>query len=101
MVLSNNHPATATIDAGFKSFAMDGPLPVAHSGAPRGSQYTFYGDEFGMLNWPSKAKRMQLGAKVEFIAPHCDPTVNLHNYYHCVRGERLVDIWPIDARGHL
>lgn len=101
MVLSNNHPAAATIDAGFKSFAMDGPIPSVYSGAPRGAQFQFYGDEFGMLRWPSKAKRMELGAKVEFVTPHCDPTVNLHNYYHCVRGDRLVDIWPVDARGPL
>jgi D-serine deaminase-like pyridoxal phosphate-dependent protein len=31
--------------------------------------------------------------------PHCDPSVNLHDVYHCVRGDTLVDIWPIDARG--
>ena len=33
------------------------------------------------------------------IVPHCDPTVNLYDHYHCVRGETLVDIWPIEARG--
>jgi D-serine deaminase-like pyridoxal phosphate-dependent protein len=29
----------------------------------------------------------------------CDPTVNLHDFYHVVRGSKLVDIWPVDARG--
>ena len=99
MVLSNNHPGSATLDAGFKSFAMDGPLPLVHSGAPGGAKFLFYGDEFGKLTWRSKSKRMPLGKKVEFVTPHCDPTVNLHNVYHCVRGDRLVDIWPVDARG--
>jgi D-serine deaminase-like pyridoxal phosphate-dependent protein len=33
------------------------------------------------------------------VTPHCDPTVNLHDRYHVFRGERLVDIWPIEARG--
>jgi 3-hydroxy-D-aspartate aldolase len=99
MVLSNNHPGSATVDAGFKSFAMDGPVPLVHSGAPSDAIFRFCGDEFGMLTWPAPSKRLPLAAKVEFITPHCDPTVNLHNFYHCVRGDRLVDIWPVDARG--
>jgi 3-hydroxy-D-aspartate aldolase len=99
MVLSNNHLGSATVDAGFKSFAMDGPVPVVHSGAPDGAKFQFYGDEFGKLFWRSKSKRIPLAKKVEFITPHCDPTVNLHSVYHCVRGPRLVDIWPVDARG--
>jgi 3-hydroxy-D-aspartate aldolase len=99
MVLSNNHPGSATLDAGFKSFAMDGPVPLAHLGAPKGAKFQFYGDEFGKLTWPGKSKKLRLASKVEFVTPHCDPTVNLHNVYHCVRGARLVDIWPVDARG--
>jgi D-serine deaminase-like pyridoxal phosphate-dependent protein len=101
MVLSNNHQGSATVDAGFKSFAMDGPVPVPHSGAPSEATFQFYGDEFGMLTWPAKSKRLPLARKVEFVTPHCDPTVNLHNVYHCVRGSRLVDIWSVDGRGSI
>ena len=101
MVLSNNHPGAATLDAGFKSFSLDGPLPVPGRGAPRSSTFQFYGDEFGMLRFPGSRKRMRLGSMVDFVTPHCDPTVNLHDFYHCVRADRLVDIWPIDARGTL
>jgi 3-hydroxy-D-aspartate aldolase len=101
MVLSNNHAGAATLDAGFKSFSLDGPPPVPGRGAPRGSTFEFYGDEFGMLRFPAGKSRMRLGSKVDFVTPHCDPTVNLHDFYHCVRGTRLVDIWPIDARGTL
>jgi D-serine deaminase-like pyridoxal phosphate-dependent protein len=101
MVLSNNHWGAATLDAGFKSFSLDGPPPVPIRGAPRRSTFEFYGDEFGMLRLPARRAKMRLGSKVEFVTPHCDPTVNLHDFYHCVRGTRLVDIWPIDARGTL
>jgi D-serine deaminase-like pyridoxal phosphate-dependent protein len=101
MVLSRNHPGSATVDAGFKSFAMDGPVPLVQSGAPGDAIFQFYGDEFGKLTWSGKSKRVPLAKKVEFVTPHCDPTVNLHNVYHCVRGNRLVDIWPVDARGAL
>ena len=41
----------------------------------------------------------KLGEAVEFLVPHCDPTINLYDRYHCVRGDRLVEVWPIDGRG--
>jgi 3-hydroxy-D-aspartate aldolase len=34
------------------------------------------------------------------VAPHCDPTVNLHDWLHVMQGGRLIDVWPIDARGY-
>jgi D-serine deaminase-like pyridoxal phosphate-dependent protein len=39
------------------------------------------------------------GAAILCTAPHCDPTVNLHDAYHLVDGDTVVDIWPIEARG--
>ena len=40
------------------------------------------------------------GDLVTLVAPHCDPTVNLHDWFHVMQNGRLVDIWPIDARGY-
>ena len=31
------------------------------------------------------------------MTPHCDPTVNLHDWYHVVRGDTLVDVWPVEC----
>jgi 3-hydroxy-D-aspartate aldolase len=101
MVVSNNQRGEPTIDGGFKCFSMDGPLPRPTAGAPRGAAYRFYGDEFGKITLARKNGILKLGAKIELVTPHCDPTINLHDFYHCVRGNRLVDIWPIDARGSL
>jgi 3-hydroxy-D-aspartate aldolase len=101
MVVSNNHRAIPTIDGGFKCFSMDGPIPRPARGAPPGAVYQFYGDEFGKIKLARNSDAMKLGAKVELVTPHCDPTINLHDFYHCVRGNVLVDIWPIDARGSL
>jgi D-serine deaminase-like pyridoxal phosphate-dependent protein len=100
-VVSNNHRGEPTIDGGFKCFSMDGPIPRPAAGAPVGAAYQFYGDEFGKINLARKSDAMKLGSKVELVTPHCDPTINLHDFYHCVRGNRLVDIWPVDARGSL
>jgi D-serine deaminase-like pyridoxal phosphate-dependent protein len=100
-VVSNNHREWSTIDGGFKCFSTDGPIPRPARGAPPGAVYQFYGDEFGKIKFARKTDSLKLGSKIEFVAPHCDPTVNLHDFYHCVRGNVLVDIWPVDARGSL
>jgi D-serine deaminase-like pyridoxal phosphate-dependent protein len=100
-VVSSKHREWSTIDGGFKCFSMDGPIPRPARGAPPGAVYQFFGDEFGKIRFARKTDSLKLGSKIEFVAPHCDPTVNLHDFYHCVRGNVLVDIWPVDARGSL
>ena len=30
---------------------------------------------------------------------HCDPTVNLYDWYACIRSNRVEQLWPITARG--
>ncbi len=98
-VVSVNAPDHVTTDAGLKCFATDGPAPVPAAGAPPDSRYAFFGDEHGKLILPQGAARPALGARLECVTPHCDPTVNLYDVYHVVRGDSLVDIWPVDARG--
>jgi 3-hydroxy-D-aspartate aldolase len=88
-----------TTDAGLKCFATEGPKPEVMSGAPPGATYGYAGDEHGRLFFPAGSHAPTLGACIEVMTPHCDPTVNLHDFYHVVRGDMLVDIWPVDARG--
>ena len=89
-----------TTDAGLKCFATEGPAPEVMSGGPPGATYAYAGDEHGRLFFtPGTAPDPALGERVELVTPHCDPTVNLHDFYHLVRGDTLVDIWPVDARG--
>ncbi len=98
-VISNNVPGIATTDAGLKSFSTDADPPIIVSGAPDGASYFFFGDEQGGIALADKAQTIDLGAAIRCVVPHCDPTVNLYDWYHCVRGDVLVDIWPVDARG--
>ena len=98
-VVSANASGYVTTDAGLKCFATDGPVPEVAAGAPAGSSYQFFGDEHGKLILPAGAEKPPIGARIECVTPHCDPTVNLHDAYHVVRGDTLIDIWPVDARG--
>jgi D-serine deaminase-like pyridoxal phosphate-dependent protein len=88
-----------TTDAGLKCFATEGPKPEVMSGGPPGAAYSYAGDEHGRLSFPAAGPVPALGERIELVTPHCDPTVNLHDFYHVVRGDTLVDIWPVDARG--
>jgi D-serine deaminase-like pyridoxal phosphate-dependent protein len=99
-VVSVNAQNWVTVDAGIKSLATDSGRPAVALGIAGASHYEFFGDEHGKLIVDPR-NRPALGHRVEFITSHCDPTVNLHNSYHVVEGDTLVDIWPIDARGRL
>jgi D-serine deaminase-like pyridoxal phosphate-dependent protein len=100
-VISRNVRGQVTVDAGLKSFATDGPLPRVSAGAPVGTSYSFTGDEHGCLTFPAATDGLALGSVVTFVTPHCDPTINLHDYLHVVRGDTVVEIWPIVGRGVL
>jgi D-serine deaminase-like pyridoxal phosphate-dependent protein len=97
-VVSANGPGMATLDAGFKAMATDGGPPKIVAGAD-GATFVFMGDEHGAIIGPAADTRHRIGDAVTLAAPHCDPTVNLYDSYHVVRGDTLVDIWPVSARG--
>src|SRR5690606_33493372 len=92
-VISANAPSMATIDSGFKALSTDGGNPAIAAGAPADARFFFMGDEHAALIAPGH--QFNLGDRVTLTAPHCDPTVNLYDAYHVVRGETLVDIWPV------
>lgn len=98
-VISAAMPGLVTTDAGLKSFATEAGSPVISSGAPEGANYFFFGDEQGGILLGGADKALALGSNVRCTAPHCDPTVNLYDAYHVIDGDRLVAIWPVDARG--
>jgi 3-hydroxy-D-aspartate aldolase len=98
-IISANSMGFVTADAGLKRFAMDGPKPEVFSGAPPGSTYAFKGDEHGIVVFQDAADTLPVGTVITCLTSHCDPTVNLYDLYHVVRGDTLIGIWPVDARG--
>ena len=98
-VVSANHPMLVTIDAGFKSLSTDGGAARVMRGAPADTQFAFMGDEHAALIGADIGTALQPGDAVTLTVPHCDPTVNLYDSYHIVRGDTLIDLWPVSARG--
>lgn len=98
-VVSANHAALVTIDAGFKSLSTDGGVAQVRRGAAADTAFAFMGDEHAALVAPGIGETLQPGDLVSLTVPHCDPTVNLYDHYHVVADDTLVAIWPVSARG--
>ncbi|MDP8990802.1 MAG: DSD1 family PLP-dependent enzyme [Acidobacteriota bacterium] len=95
-VVSANHDNFVSVDAGTKSFSTDRGYGPEAANLP-GSGYRWGGDEFGYVDVDDPAKRPRLGDKLEFIPPHCDPTVNLYSALYACRGNQVEAIWPLKS----
>ena len=100
-VMSHPEPGRAVLDAGLKASSVDSGLPTVWH-VP-GVRYTRPSDEHGVLELDADGPALRLGQKLLLVPGHCDPTVNLHDWYVCVRGgmeQGVVEaLWPITARG--
>jgi 3-hydroxy-D-aspartate aldolase len=96
-VISTPTADRAIVDAGLKSYSTEKGPPWVHG--LEDVEVTGVSDEHGKLVLGPKAKRLALGEKVWLIPGHCDPTVNLHDWYVGVRHGRVEALWPIAARG--
>ena len=86
-----------TVDGGFKSFASDKMAPEFQD--VEGVTFHWGGDEHGIVQLNNPSREIRLGSKLSMITPHCDPTVNLHDFYFPYRDGLVHEVWPISARG--
>jgi 3-hydroxy-D-aspartate aldolase len=98
-VVSANTAGMVTVDAGLKAMATEMGPPKILKGAVEGSTTRFMGDEHLAVIAPEGQAAPGHGEQVILTPPHCDPTVNLYESFHVVKGDTLVDIWPVTARG--
>jgi len=98
-VMSRPAPERAVLDAGLKASSVDSGLPVVWN--REGLRYARASDEHGVLEIAPGARAPALGEKLLLVPGHCDPTANLYDWYVCVRGGVVEDLWPISARGAL
>jgi 3-hydroxy-D-aspartate aldolase len=98
-VMSRPTDDRAVVDAGLKALSVDSgmPLLLGHDEA----EYVRASDEHGKLLLKRPTNRLRIGDKVKLIPGHCDPTVNLYDWYVGVRNGRVEALWPITARGAL
>jgi D-serine deaminase-like pyridoxal phosphate-dependent protein len=97
-VISKSHSHLATVDGGFKAFATD-KLFTPRLKNISGVSFRWAGDEHGILELKQPSQEIKLKDRLEFLTPHCDPTINLYDHLYAVRGNKVEDVWPIAARG--
>ena len=86
----------AIVDAGLKASSVDSGMPGVWQRSDLA--YIRASDEHG---WVEGAKPPALGEKLLLVPGHCDPTVNLYDWYVCTRRGVVEDLWAITARGAL
>jgi 3-hydroxy-D-aspartate aldolase len=94
-----SHPTNdrAVVDAGLKALSVDSGMPLVADF--RGVEYARASDEHGVLLIKDAETKIALGEKIRLTPGHCDPTVNLHDWYVGVRNGVVEQLWPISARG--
>ncbi len=121
-VVSAQHRAFVTTDAGLKAVHSDGPPPRVIAGAVPGSRWRSFGDEHGGILHPAFQERLRHasdpaamvdaidaegglpgdapaeGALIWLQPGHVDPTVALHDAYFVADENGGLERWPIDAR---
>ena len=98
-VISANRSEFFTVDAGLKALYHHGPNPSVQHPEGLDLKYEWAGDEHGKVFVSNPARKFEIGQVLELIVPHCDPTVNLFDFFYITRGGTVVDVWPIDLRG--
>ena len=93
-VMSRPSARLAIVDAGLKASSVDSGMPVVWK--KEGLRYTRASDEHGSVEGDSPPA---LGEKLLLVPGHCDPTINLYDWYVVVRNGVVEDLWPITARG--
>ena len=85
------------MDAGYKSFAAEDVKPEFAD--IDGLLYHWGGDEHGIIQLKDPSEPFELGDKTRLIVSHCDPTVNLYDWFIGIRQGHVDECWPITARG--
>ena len=99
-VMSTSHEDFVVVDAGLKSMSVDSGMPRVHQQASL--VYARASDEHGVIEisqTPTPTDLPKLGDCLHLVPGHCDPTVNLYDDLVVVQDGRVVDVWPIAARG--
>jgi D-serine deaminase-like pyridoxal phosphate-dependent protein len=102
-VVSCSEAGRGAIDAGAKSLSLDKGMGVAamSHGIVRGRPDIIIerlSEEHGWLR-TTDGEDIQIGERVDVIPNHACVVANLFNEYAVTKGEKVLERWPVDARG--
>jgi D-serine deaminase-like pyridoxal phosphate-dependent protein len=97
-VVSAPTPDRCVVDAGHKSMTKDHGMPSVAD--IDGAVVTALNDEHAVIDVSRASRRPRIGDRLRLMPSHTDPTINLHDDFYVVDGDRVIDVWPIAARGY-
>jgi D-serine deaminase-like pyridoxal phosphate-dependent protein len=96
-VVSRPVPERCVIDAGHKACTKDHGNPLVKD--MKDATVLALNDEHSIISIPASST-VKVGDRLALIPSHIDPTMNLHDVVYALEGERVVEKWPIEARGY-
>jgi D-serine deaminase-like pyridoxal phosphate-dependent protein len=105
-IVSTAHPGQMLIDGGSKTFSSDRLVNSAEVTfghvveAPRARFHKMM-EEHGFIDLTHSDEEFTVGDRVHVIPNHICVVVNLHEQVYGIRGDKVEEIWKVDARGKL
>jgi 3-hydroxy-D-aspartate aldolase len=96
-IISRPTPERAVLDVGRKSMSAEAGLPRVVS--PAGARLDRLNEEHGILELEEEAQGLQIGDQVHLLPMTAATTINIHDFYFCVRNGILENVVPVAARG--
>ena len=105
-VVSVARPGHMIVDGGSKTFSSDRPVNSAevtfgHLVEAPAARFHKMNEEHGFIDLTGVERDFAVGDRVRVIPNHICVAVNLHERVYGVRGDRVKEIWNVDARGKL
>ncbi len=96
-IISRPDPGRCVADCGHKSMTKDHGYPAVRD--LDGAAVVSLNDEHATIDVPSEC-RLRIGDRIYVQPSHTDPTINLHDVFYALDGDRVIGVWPIAARGY-
>jgi len=104
-VISHRKGERMIVDGGSKTFSSDrdssgGAAFGRIVDAPEASFHRM-NEEHGFIDLRGVGAHFEIGQKTRIIPNHICTAVNLHEFVYGVRGDRVEEVWKVEARGKL
>ncbi|MCE9607570.1 MAG: DSD1 family PLP-dependent enzyme [Planctomycetia bacterium] len=98
-IVARPTPERAIIDAGRKTMNIEVCTPEVLD--RKDIHIERLSAEHGDLRLDPTAQDLKIGDRLTIVPGYADLTVALHDKFYCFRKGKLVDVWPVEARGRL
>ena len=96
-IISRPDPSRCVADCGHKSMTKDHGYPTVR-GLDGASVISLTDEHVTISVLPGC--RIDIGDQVYLRPSHIDPTINLHDVFYALDGDRVIGVWPIAGRGY-